>query len=172
MCEGSVIDVREFAQSGGCLTGAVSVASLPRLADLLAEPGGEVAYGLAGHLDGEGHARLRIEVSGRFVLRCQRCLEPVAQMVASQRELRFLNDVSDLPDVADEAPDLDDLPLPAEMRVLDWVEDEILLALPIAPRHDEGGCHAPPNPAAAPESVSGPFARLREPGFLQRRTDK
>lgn len=172
MCEGPVIDVREFARSDGRLAGTAAVASLPRLADVLAQSGGDVAYTLAGRLDGDGHPRLQIDVSGRLALRCQRCLEAVVQDVVSRRELRFLNDASELPDVADEAPDLDDLPLPAEMRVLDWVEDEILLALPIAPRHEEGGCHAPPNPAAEPESAGGPFARLKELGLHQRKTDE
>jgi uncharacterized protein len=91
--------------------------------------------------------------------------------VDAQREFRFLPDASCLPDVADETAELDDLPLPAQMRVLDWVEDEILLALPIAPRHDEGKCLAPENPAAAPDAVGGPFAQLGELGFQQRKID-
>lgn len=171
MCEGPVIDVREFAQSGGCLTGVVAVAELPRLADFLAEPGGEMSYTLIGHVDGDGHPRLQIGVSGRLALRCQRCLEPVGQAIVTDRELRFLDDASDLPNVEDEAEDLDDLPMPAQMRVLEWVEDEILLALPIAPRHDVGGCVPPSNPAAEPDAPDGPFARLRELGS-QRNTDK
>ncbi len=51
--------------------------------------------------------------------------------------------------------------MPAPMRVLEWVEDEILLALPISPRHDEGGCVPPPNPAAEPDApVTGPSRDL------------
>jgi uncharacterized protein len=171
MCEDPVIDVGEFAEGAGALEGKVAIASLARLCDLLAERAGEVAYGLRGYLDEDGRPRLRIEVTGRFALRCQRCLEPVVHVVASQREFRFLPDASHLPDVADEAAELDDLPLPAPMRVLDWVEDEILLALPIAPRHEEGECLAPKNPAAAPDTVGRPFAQIRELGFQQRKID-
>ena len=54
--------------------------------------------------------------------------------------------------------DVDDLVTPAEIRVLEWVEDEILLVLPISPRH-EGEC-CPPNPAAEPSAVVNPYAAL------------
>jgi uncharacterized protein len=161
MFDDPVIDVREFAKSGGRLAGTVAAVRLARLFDLLTDDSGSVSYDLAGRLDDDGNPRLQIDVAGRFSVRCQRCLGPVPQVIASRRELRFLSDASLLPEVADEAPDVDDLPMPAAMRVLDWVEDEILLGLPISPRHDEGGCRPPPNPAAEPDAVGDkPFAQL------------
>jgi len=165
MSEDPVIDVREFARFDGRLGGTVAAASLARLSELLTDDSGNVTYGVSGRLDGDGNPRLQIEVSSRFTVRCQRCLGPVLQVVASRRELRFVADASLLPEVADEAPDVDDLPIPAAMRVLDWVEDEILLALPISPRHEECGCRPPPNPAAEPDAVVKPFARLSELRF-------
>lgn len=165
MFEHSVIDVREFAQSNGRLAGTVAAASLARLSELLTDDGGTVTYGISGRLDDDGSPRLLIDVSSRFAVRCQRCLGPVLQEVAARRELRFVADPSLLPEVADEAADVDELPTPAAMRVLDWVEEEILLALPISPRHDEGGCRPPPNPASDSHAVVTPFARLSELGF-------
>jgi uncharacterized protein len=85
--------------------------------------------------------------------------------VVARRELRFVASAALLPEVADEPPDVDDLPTPTAMRVLDWVEDEILLALPISPRHEEGGCRPPPNPAAEADTVARPFSRLAKLGL-------
>lgn len=160
MSEDPVIDVREFAKSGGWLSGTVAVTQFARLADLLAEDRGEIVYGISGRFDGDGNPRLKIGVSGQLTIRCQRCLGSVLQVIESRRELRFLPDASLLPEVADELPDVDDLLMPAEMRVLEWVEDEILLGLPIAPRHEDGGCYPPANPAAEPDVAVNPFAAL------------
>lgn len=165
MSEDLVIDVREFARSDGRLAGTVAAAKLARLAELLTDDCGNVVYGVSGRVDGDGNPRLQIDVSSRFAVRCQRCLGPILQVVAVRREFRFFADASLLPEVGDEAPEVDDLPTPAAMRVLEWVEDEILLALPISPRHEEGGCRPPANPAAAPEGVVKPFAGLEALGF-------
>lgn len=165
MSEGPVIDVREFAQSDGRLAGTVAAAGLARLSGLVTDERGEVTYAVSGHLDGSGSPRLQIDLYSRFTVRCQRCLGPVVQVVALRRELRFVADASLLPEVADEAPEVDELPAPAAMRVLEWIEDEILLALPISPRHEAGECRPPPNPAADPDATVKPFARLAELGL-------
>ena len=159
MSEDPVIDVRAFAKSGGSLAGTVAITRFARLSDFLAEDSGSIAYGIAGRLDGDGNPRLRVDVSGRLTLRCQRCLGSVLHAVESRRELRFVPDASLLPEVADEVPDVDGLPTPPDLHVLDWVEDEILLGLPISPRHEAGGCRPPVNPAAA-NAVVNPFAAL------------
>jgi DUF177 domain-containing protein len=155
-----VIDVREFAKSGARLAGTVPAARLARLVGLLFEDGASVDYGISGRLDGDGNPRVKIGVSGRLTMRCQRCLGPVVQIIEARRELRFLSAATQLPDVADEDADVDDVLTPPAMRVLEWVEEEILLGLPIAPRHEEGGCLAPVNPAAEPDATVNRFATL------------
>src|SRR5207237_1241065 len=52
-----------------------------------------------------------------------------------------------------------------EMAVRDLVEDELILALPYAPRHD--GCEARPEGSDADRAASSPFAGLR--GMMQRK---
>jgi uncharacterized protein len=91
---------------------------------------------------------------------CNRCLGAVPHVVELRRELRFLPDTSRLPQVADEAPDVDEIVTPGDLHVIDWVEDEILLGLPISPRHDDGRCCAPANPAAEQIAKIHPFAAL------------
>lgn len=159
MSEDPVIDVREFAKFGVRLADTVPTLRFERLVDLLLD-NGNVSYVISGRLDEDGNPRLTIDVSGRLTMRCQRCLGPVVQEVALRRDLRFVPDASLLPEVADEVPDVDELLTPAEMRVLEWVEDEILLGLPIAPRHEERGCRPPPNPAAETHADVKPFAAL------------
>ncbi len=68
-----------------------------------------------------------------------------------------------MPAPEDERDDEDFLPIQAEMSVLELMEDELLLALPIAPKHEEGECsnessineYKKPNPFAKLEMLKG-----------------
>jgi uncharacterized protein len=165
MFDGPVIDILDFARYEGRLAGTVAARRLARLSDLLEEGGGEVTYEISGRVDADGNPRLLIDVSCRLRLRCQRCLGPVWHAIASSRELRFLSDASLLTQIEDEMPELDDLLMPTGMRTLDWVEDEIMLGLPISPRHEVAECRPPRNPAAEPDDVVKPLAQLAKLGF-------
>ena len=70
-----VIDGFEFASAGATQEGVWPLGDLPRLRDMLASDGGEVAYTLQGTRDERGRPALRLRVSGTLQLRCQRCLE-------------------------------------------------------------------------------------------------
>jgi uncharacterized protein len=160
MSEDLVIDVQEFANSGTRLAGVVAATKLPRLVDLLVQPTAKVSYGVSGRIDDAGRPRLKFEITGTLGMRCQRCLSPVSLAIESRREVRFLPAGSLLPEVADEEPEIDDLLMPENLRVLEWVEDEVLLGLPIAPRHEEDKCRPPVNPAAELPMERNPFAAL------------
>jgi len=72
----------------------------------------------------------------------------------------LVNDESEIPPEEDDVEDHDYLIAEAEMDVLQLVEDEILLALPYAPKHEINDCavKAEVNGLKAPN----PFAVLRD----------
>ena len=137
------------------------VASLPRLASLAAaadgpatEPLPELQAALAFQPGTEGYPQLHLIVGGFVPVECQRCLKaldwPVnvdvrLTMVRTDREAEGLADPFDTLLLAN-----DEL-LPDQV-----VEDEVLAALPLAPRHVEGlHCVAPAEWDAKGLSVSG-----------------
>lgn len=153
---GTVIDCLEFARSGGVLERSVGLDELPRLADVLATRSGVLAVRIEGWRDDEGKSWLLLEVTGEPVLCCQRCLGGVKYPLRIRSRLQLIGPEEEWPDddLVDDSADA--IAADKALAVLSLVEDEVLLALPIAPRHEQ--CESPS--ATASEHGSSPFAAL------------
>ena len=151
-----LIDSRTFASDGASRKGELPVAELTRLLDLLTDSGGQVAYRINGRIgDGSG-SQLLVEVDGELSLRCQRCLETIDYPLAVRSLLEFVDSDGDLTQEELEDDSRDFLPHQKALDVALLIEDEILLALPPAPRHDD--CVLP---GAGQESeIVSPFTML------------
>lgn len=151
-----ISDAFAFARDGRVLDGTLAVAELDRLHDLLAEIGGEVTFRLEGFKGDSGEAMLHLEASGTIPLACQRCLEAVPCNLNVDALLELVLAGAELSQDELEDDTRDFLPVGRELDVVELVEDEILLALPVAPRHEKCGL---PGAADAGERIS-PFAKL------------
>lgn len=164
------LDVKAFAQAGGHLSGHDTLLKYRRLA--------EEAKGLHPDLrvdwaaDGEvrsthgigGQIWLRLKASASVPLICQRCLQPVDVPLAVDREFRFVADEATAEALDDESEE-DLLALSREFDLRELIEDELLMAVPLVPRHDE--CPVPVQLASSDEdfeaasaSAPNPFAAL------------
>ena len=151
-----ISDAFVFAREGRVLEGALPVSALERLHDLLTEVEGEVTFRLQGSQGGRGEYLLHLEVSGVIPLACQRCLNAVPHDLDVDSLLELVPEGADLSQDELEDDTRDFLPVARELDVVELVEDEILLALPVAPRHEKCGL---PGAADAGERVH-PFATL------------
>lgn len=152
----TVSDSFAFARDGRVLEGTLAIADLERLHDLLAEIAGEVSFRLQGSVGERGQPQLRLSVSGSVPLACQRCLKAIPFSLAVDSLLELVPEGAELSQDELEDDTRDFLPVAGGLVVADLVEDEILLALPVAPRHEK--CSLP-GAAEAGELVS-PFATL------------
>jgi uncharacterized protein len=152
----AVIDSIEFARVGGQLRGEVPVDELVRLTDSLFDTGGELKYEITGGSDSKQRLRLQLAVAGSINLKCQRCLGSLGYLVSVQANLLLLTDEAG--GETAEIDDLDGVPADAHADVWSLVEDEILLAIPLAPRHAEEQCS--PAVKAAGNRTASPFAAL------------
>jgi uncharacterized protein len=152
-----VIDGLEFARTGGKLQGDWPIADFPRLRDALQADTGTIRYDLQGVPEEQGRPALKLRLEGTLRLVCQRCLgalefplriETSLSLAATQSEI-------DAEPLAAEGPER--IVAGREMPVHDLIEDELLLAIPIAPRHE----HCAERPGAAAEARHTPFAGLR-----------
>jgi uncharacterized protein len=134
----TVIDPMQLVRGRERLQGEFAVAQLDRLKDQLASPEGHVAYVVSGVLSRLGQPSIRCELQGTLGLQCQRCLEPMDYALATSSELLVVQNEAALQE--DDVDDADRVLAGAELDIKALVEDEILLALPMAPRHAEGKC--------------------------------
>jgi uncharacterized protein len=159
-------DALKLAARGGCLAGEVDAVRLPRLADRVVQPpdadSDRIEWRIFGGLDAQRSPILTLSLEGRLFLICQRCLGPLRVPVAQRTELLLARDEAELArlDVDEREVILATAPLDA----LTLVEDELLLSLPFAPRHEQDTCVAAASPASALQEASSdetsPFARL------------
>lgn len=133
---GYVIDSILFAREGRRLEGEFDVGGLPRLLQAVAEPGGCVRFKIEGEQRSNGDAFLTFDVSADLVLQCQRCLEPMPFPVAFRGHFLLVAPGRIWPE--DELADdtFDAIEAVQSMDLVELLEQEVLLALPIAPRHD------------------------------------
>ena len=178
-----VIDPRELARSGGSVAGRWPLARLTRLADTLTDTDGEVDWSLSGQslrrADGSADLHLALSLRAQVRMRCVRCLEPVPVSLDEERRYRLV--ASEQQALAQDPDDdeFDLLAITPRLAAIELLEDECIMALPLAPRHAD--CRAPgaggKGPAADPAAGGGatrdeperpnPFAvlaRLRRPG--------
>lgn len=153
---GAVIDSLEFARQGGHLTGCVAPGELARLADVLSDGEGELHYAATGETDANGKPFLALAVDGSINLRCQRCLGPLTYTVRVRSRLMQVAPGEEWPEEELEDDAFDAMPSDRALDVVALCEEEILLALAIAPRHES--C-APPEYKEEAQSQS-PFTSL------------
>lgn len=134
------IDSLDFARNGREITGEVPVAEMPRLLDALESPQGILSYTVRGGMDSRGDPLLKVSIAGQCQLRCQRCLNAMDYTVGIEARL-VLRSQEGLDALGDEeGEECDSILADNQLDVLNLLEDEILLSLPIAPKHDEGAC--------------------------------
>jgi uncharacterized protein len=153
---GTVFDGLEFARGGGVLERSIGLGELPRLADLLVSTAGRLTVRIEGWRDEAGKSWLQLDIAGRPLLCCQRCLGSVEVPLVIASRLQLIASGEQWPDDDLEDDSADAISAEKDLAVLDLVEDEVLLALPIAPRHEQ--CESPL--ALENGHGSSPFAAL------------
>jgi uncharacterized protein len=157
------LNVAHFAADAQDISGDWAVAELPRLADsecpldagsplkaLVSadspklptraerDPSRRVRWQAVGSLrrvGGEDQVWLQLRADAEVILQCQRCLLPMSDAVHVDRRFRFVADEDTAAAIDDEIED-EVLVLAKSLNLRDLVEDEVLLALPLVPRHD------------------------------------
>jgi uncharacterized protein len=147
---GGTFDAFEVARRGAMLSGTADVAKMPRIADRLAQ-GGEatgdaarVAWRITGTGDAQGRPALEIELHGSVPLECQRCMQPFSWPVDQRTTLLLARDERELGALDADEETLEVILADAPQETLTLIEDEVLLALPFAPRCERPGCAEEP----------------------------
>ena len=158
------IDSLDFARNGQKISGEVPIAELPRLLDVLENPQGVLIYTVRGGLDKLGNPLLDVSITGNCQLHCQRCLNGLDYEVQLDSRLLLCDqaglDVLGDNDAGGDEDEFDSILAEAHLDVLDLLEEEILLSLPIAPKHELGVCQVAEGGGDADKKELQPFAVL------------
>lgn len=156
-----IIDAFEFARKALEASGSLALQSLERL-DVL-ERSGSMEWRAAGSVDAHGKPFLDLAVRGKLVLACQRCLEPLVHDVALSSHLLLVRDEAEADAVPLEELAFDVVVGSESFDLSELVEDEIILSLPLVPKHErcQGlGAHASGEGGENDAARVSPFAVL------------
>jgi uncharacterized protein len=157
------IDPFRLARQRRVLSGQIDIVRMKRLVPLLYSSEGAARVELEFGIDTDMHVQyLRGNLSVDLQMSCQRCLQPMSQHVETAIALGLATTRRQ----ADEMPTHYE-PLLVENETIflvDVIEDELLLALPIVTMHPPNACTAQAATSNdAPESrKENPFAKLAQ----------
>ena len=157
----TIVDAFAFCRLGEQREGVTPVAGFARLAAEAAKPEGEIRWSFQGGRHPRGYPQLNMAVEGEVSLVCQRCLLPFSYGFDAQSVLVLASDEAEA-DATEETLDdesVDVIVGSAALDLLQLVEDEVLLSIPLSPRHPQG---PDGGPVPAPEKPDSPFAVLHK----------
>jgi uncharacterized protein len=140
-----IIDNLAFAKKHERAEGDISALTLSRLSEMLNVNSNDVQsestihYLLKGSVDAAGRHYLHLEITASLFVDCQRCLNEMP--INLSLTFNYLIGEQGVGEVdineLDENDDFDLQPASSSMNVAELIEDELLMAMPIAPTHSE-----------------------------------
>jgi len=166
------LDVNGFAEAGATISGSEPVKGYKRLYAELLQPSDDLmvqwtAEGqLRSGLDGGAVPWMHLAAHTVVPMVCQRCLAPVDVVLDVDRWFRFVADEA-IAAAEDEESEEDVLVANRDFDLHGLIEDELLMEIPVTPRHEQ--CPEParlsvadPDFDAAERAQPNPFAVLKQ----------
>jgi len=142
------LDLFEFARSGRQAAGLVRVSQLPRMLNEVPAEAPERESAFTWQAEGatqpelqddgtEGpQPYLRLAIHGAAWLECQRCLTPYLQAFNVDATYRIVNTEAEAEEFPLDEDEVDVIVGSANFDLIDLIEEELLLSLPLVPKHN------------------------------------
>lgn len=146
----------EFAKSGQVIEQECDMKYLTRANDLLDGLSGKLKFTISGQVLDK--PVLNVLIYGKISTLCQNCLDPVEVVIEYNGVVPIFNNESELDEAlfGEDAYSHDGILADEQFNTLDFIEDEIIMLLPLAPKHES--CT---NVSYADAKVS-PFSELKK----------
>ena len=132
------IDIRKAFDLESVFEGCCSFERLPRFAECLASPDGEVSSKLRFGLTGTGRRVITGSVSATVEVVCQRCLEPLSLELADTIQLALVESESQIDSLeAKWDPWMVDGP---RISIASLLEEQLMLCMPLVSYHRDERC--------------------------------
>lgn len=130
------IDPFRFAHQGLQLKGQVALSDMPRLSEILFDVEGPVNVDMLFDIDETGMPFMKGVFSTTVTLVCERCLQPMKLPMTINSLLGIVRHEHKVEGLAEQYDPwiIEDA---KQIEPVAMIEDEIILALPLIPKHDE-----------------------------------
>jgi uncharacterized protein len=132
-----VIDNIKFTREKAILYGSVPVASLARVVESGVSQTSNIQYHVQGGIDVLSRPTLTLKLKGTLEMLCQRCLTLMPYVIAIDTTLTLFMSEEAIDAAERDDPDIEGIIFTEKLDMAVLIEDELLLALPYAPTHQE-----------------------------------
>lgn len=157
----ALIDPWQMARGRRGFSGSWPLERFARFRELIASDEGDAAFEIEFGVDELGYSFVDVSVNATPTLICQRTLEPFGFDLQRRVRLGLIGSDADTPALP---ADYEPLVVPEEpVALMDLVEDELILALPLVPKTGKAPVDAafgPTRPPGEQEQSESPFAEL------------
>lgn len=142
-----LIDSLKFSRHKHDEHGTLPIAGFDRLRDSLfalprdGDVNTNIIYEISGGVDARERPVLRLKIAGHLLLPCQRCLKALDYDLTIDTVLRLVPEAALDAEMSDDPDEPDCIVASAELDLTALIEDELLMALPAYPRHEDVGCN-------------------------------
>ena len=134
------IDNIDFSRKSREIRDIIRLSDFKRLQDLCLNLEDSITFVLRGFENKHREACLELSIKGKLDLICQRCAEKLEHTIFLKSGF-LIKEETQLTDFqVDDHADYDLIEGSAKMDVLSLIEDEILLSMPGAPKHENEKC--------------------------------
>lgn len=154
------LDVFALARDAGTVGGRMELRAAARLRESLMNDSGVLEFVFRGFEDRWNRPAAELQLHGTVTLSCDHCGDPCTFSLAHRAEYLFVAAAAELDGLPVTVDEVEPLVGSRQFDLLELVEDEAILSLPLSPRHPE--CDAA---VAASEGGSGATTGERQRPF-------
>jgi uncharacterized protein len=157
-----VVDFLKQVDKNSCFEGSWPLARFDRLRQVISSDEGDVSISVRFGIR-SGIRCLDGSVSAQLELECQRCLQPLTKQIQSEFHLGLVTSDEEAAGLPTEFEPFE--VVAGEQSLIDVLEDELLLSLPIVAMHDQdciNDMHMKDEHETASGDTYKPFAGLRD----------
>lgn len=159
-----IINTIEFSRKSLKIHDTIALSFFSKTLDLLATQQGDLNWSLEGLVAGQhSKPQLVLTINGSMQLMCQKCLNPLMHNLQIKQVYELVKDESEIP--VDDDSEQEYLEISEAFDVLQLIENELILAMPYAPKH-AGGCEV--DGSLSSGEPQGVFAALKSLKFDRR----
>ena len=131
------IDNKQFAIDKLSLSGELDVVNCSRVTELYENISGKINYSITGSCDTANRLILKVSICGIINTLCQNCLDDISLTIEHYSAPVIFDDEAMMDSALFDSNEVDDAILAdSEFNVLEFIEDELILLIPISPRHN------------------------------------
>lgn len=146
----------DFAQKGKILSGDTAISQLSRVNQVFEELNGKLYYTISGSMDKKNKPILTVGIYGKMSTLCQNCLKKLNIPINYSNIVPIFYTESDMDNAlfGNDSTYTDGILADVHFNIDNFIEDELIMLLPIAPKHQK--CSA----VAYHDKPNSPFSVL------------